>query len=256
MAGPGLNVPRMIELYLAYVPAPEMCLRLGVTWRTIRLALIAHEIPKRERRHLPRGPFSEATRERMSIAARTRKRERWAWPLERELRAVELYASGMNLAEIARLIGSNKHRVRDALCRQGVELRGQIGSQAGSKNPSWKGGQMIDKHGYILVSVPDHPAANNGGYVRQHRLVMEQMLGRYLLPGEVVHHRDSNTANNDPSNLELFASNADHLRHELTGRVPNWTPEGRARMREATDRKRKQPLSTPIQSTFDDLGLQ
>jgi len=37
----------------------------------------------------------------------------------------------------------------------------------------------------------------------EHRLVMEQHLGRYLLPTEIVHHRDSNRQNNDISNLEM-----------------------------------------------------
>jgi hypothetical protein len=39
--------------------------------------------------------------------------------------------------------------------------------------------------------------------VREHRLVMEQILGRKLLHNEVVHHKDHNKRNNDPSNLEV-----------------------------------------------------
>ncbi len=36
-----------------------------------------------------------------------------------------------------------------------------------------------------------------------HVVVMEQHIGRRLLPGEVVHHKDENKQNNDLSNLEL-----------------------------------------------------
>lgn len=43
-----------------------------------------------------------------------------------------------------------------------------------------------------------------------HRIVAEQMLGRPLKKGEVVHHEDENKRNNDPSNLIVFASQAEH----------------------------------------------
>ncbi|MEI8142846.1 MAG: HNH endonuclease signature motif containing protein [Chitinophagia bacterium] len=46
-----------------------------------------------------------------------------------------------------------------------------------------------------------------------HRIVMEEMIGRKLLPGEVVHHIDEDKRNNNPSNLMLFASQAEHAAH-------------------------------------------
>ncbi len=45
-----------------------------------------------------------------------------------------------------------------------------------------------------------------------HRVLMEQILGRPLVRGEIVHHIDGNKLNNDPSNLQLLASQADHAR--------------------------------------------
>lgn len=44
-----------------------------------------------------------------------------------------------------------------------------------------------------------------------HRLVAEEMLGRPLEKGEVVHHIDGNKRNNDPSNL-MVMSQSDHCR--------------------------------------------
>ena len=43
-----------------------------------------------------------------------------------------------------------------------------------------------------------------------HRVVMEQALGRPLLPNEIVHHRDGDKWNNDPSNLVVMTQ-SEHL---------------------------------------------
>lgn len=52
----------------------------------------------------------------------------------------------------------------------------------------------------------------------EHRVVAEQMLGRPLKPGEVVHHLDGNKRNNAPENLMVFASQAEHvLWHKKAG---------------------------------------
>jgi hypothetical protein len=84
--------------------------------------------------------------------------------------------------------------------------------------PRWNGGIKTRTDGYILAVAPDnHPypsdiTSSGTKYVLLHRLIMEARLGRFLEPGEVVHHRDGDPSNNDPSNLELFASQADHIR--------------------------------------------
>lgn len=80
----------------------------------------------------------------------------------------------------------------------------------GKNNYNYKG-EIIDKSRYILVFKPEHPYCDGKGYVRKHRLVMEQFLGRYLTKDEVVHHKDHNGLNNDISNLELFDSNKEHM---------------------------------------------
>jgi hypothetical protein len=54
--------------------------------------------------------------------------------------------------------------------------------------------------------------ANAWGGVKQHRLVMECLIGRLLEPHEIVHHRNRNRRNNRPANLELLASLSDHGR--------------------------------------------
>lgn len=84
----------------------------------------------------------------------------------------------------------------------------------GARHPLWKGGRRLDKHGYVLVHLPTHPRSNSSGYVREHRLVMERHLGRFLEPQEVVHHIDGNPSNNRIENLHLYANNCEHMRAE------------------------------------------
>jgi hypothetical protein len=103
------------------------------------------------------------------------------------------------------------------------------GSRTGPESAHWTGGRTQRK-GYWYVQAPGHPYRTKQGVVAEHRLVMEKKLGRYLLPGEVCHHIDGNRENNAPENLMVFQTNATHLKHELTGRVPKWTPEGLSRM--------------------------
>ena len=99
----------------------------------------------------------------------------------------------------------------------------------GSKNPNWKGGRKKTNAGYILVYCPDHPYCVDGKYVQEHRLVMEQAIGRYLLPTEVVHHKNGVRDDNRPENLELFASQREHGLHhakDKKGKLPAWSAEG------------------------------
>lgn len=84
----------------------------------------------------------------------------------------------------------------------------------------WKGGRRFDKDGYILIRVERH-------YEREHRMIIESLIGRKLHVREAVHHIDGNIQNNIPENLELTTWSHHRIHHDremgrdLFGRFPN-----------------------------------
>ena len=62
----------------------------------------------------------------------------------------------------------------------------------------------VPKNGYWTIYSPEHPNHNSGGYIFEHRLIMEKHLGRFLRSDEEVHHINGDKKDNRLENLEVL----------------------------------------------------
>ena len=60
-------------------------------------------------------------------------------------------------------------------------------------------GRKRDKQGYVDILI-------DCKFVREHRYVFEKYLGRKLIKGEVIHHRNGNKSDNRLENLQLLTN--------------------------------------------------
>lgn len=84
-------------------------------------------------------------------------------------------------------------------------------TRCGADNPNWRGGTSVTHDGYVLVRVGvEHHLADVRGYAYEHRLVAEEVIGRRLRPGEIVHHVNGDATDNRPENIRVMASRKHH----------------------------------------------
>ena len=221
--------------------AKEIGEMIGVAQQTVQRRLRLAGVHVRGK-----GERTARIRERQSAALAPRRK------IDKD-RLRELQAQGMSCREIAEVFGCNDEVVRRAMIR--LDLPRLAPKARPEKNAFWQGRNshlyQVDADGYVLAKCPGHPYATKAGFVRQHRLVMEGILGRYLLPTEVVDHKNRDTSDNRPENLQLFASNADHLRDNMTG-SKNLSPEERERRRQEAVRRAERRVAAILAASGND----
>lgn len=109
-----------------------------------------------------------------------------------------------------------------------------IEKMTGANNPAWNGGVTYFRRKgryasqsikYVRCPLEFVTMARQDGYVMEHRLLVAIAIGRPLLRSECVHHANHDATDNRIENLMLFASNADHKRHEHGQAIePLWQP--------------------------------
>lgn len=78
--------------------------------------------------------------------------------------------------------------------------------------------KLDKKIGYVRVYCPMHPEANTWGYVYEHRLIMEGVIGRHLTKNEHIHHINGKRWDNRPENLQIM-SPSDHSKLSFVGQI-------------------------------------
>lgn len=121
------------------------------------------------------------------------------------------WIEGLSLSSIASIVGVNLSTIKKWMNKVGIERR-KDGSRTGKFHHSFKG-FSINSQGYKLIYCPDHPKADKRKYVREHVLEAEKILGRFLLPFEVIHHINGNRLDNTLQNLYLLPKR-EHDRYE------------------------------------------
>jgi hypothetical protein len=127
----------------------------------------------------------------------------------------------MSIRQIANEIKSTMGAIHSALTWAKIPIRDVSNGiskrfpegRTGKIATNWRGGR-VETMGYILIWNPDHPYAGRRGYIMEHRLVVEEKIGRYLNQDEVVHHLNGNKKDNWYENL-MLTTKGEHTRHHF-----------------------------------------
>lgn len=113
----------------------------------------------------------------------------------------------LNVSEIARLFrnGASLKELSEKYSVSIVTIRTRL-QEKGIQTDTFHKGYRVKDSGYVQILKPEHPRADKSGYVAEHTLIMEEQIGRYLKPDEVVHHINGVKNDNRIENLKLMTA--------------------------------------------------
>lgn len=131
---------------------------------------------------------------------------------------IALYEQGKSQSEVADELGTTQKVIWTRMKENGYSARvAAKRNQYGENNDYWKGGRVRHSSGYTYVKRKGHPRVlERGDYVLEHILVGEEVIGRYLKEGEIIHHINGVRDDNQPDNL-FITNHADHMRMHNDG---------------------------------------
>lgn len=134
---------------------------------------------------------TEEYRKKMSLALKGKKHK-----FSKRAPRSEEYKAKLSAIKKGKPFSGTPHDPTGTKHSDATKLKMSLSRQR-EKHPRWKGGKTINDQGYIILQ-------EVGKKIREHRLIMENIVGRPLLKIEVVHHIDRDRKNNNPENLKLM----------------------------------------------------
>lgn len=118
---------------------------------------------------------------------------------------IQRWQDGESRKKICDELDVSYEALRCWMIKQGIKIEDRHNKR--ERHGNWVGGKIKDRYGYVKVLIdnqnPFYCMAHYNGYVREHRLVIAQHLGRPLEKHEEVHHLNGNKEDNRIENLQL-----------------------------------------------------